>query len=113
MKRYVYILRSKWKIEEKSAAEEKRLENSDGFCDWTERRIVVQRETEGNLGDMERYIRKVMRHEIIHAFLFECGLAWNTADGEPWAQNEEMVDWLAYIGPRIYAAWEQAGALDE
>jgi hypothetical protein len=28
-----------------------------------------------------------------------------------WAKNEEMVDWFALQGPKIYAAWKEAGAI--
>lgn len=106
------ILGSRWTIEERSEAEDERLSDCDGFCDWTVRKIVIERETEGNLEDMDRYIRKVKRHEIIHAFLFECGLSEAALPTEAWARNEEMVDWLARMGERIYKAWKDAGAVE-
>lgn len=89
-----------------------RLEDIDGFCDETTKEIVVET-YEGEDGkpgtkaqlDIQR--KKVLRHEITHAFLFECGLAENS----PWAQNEELVDWIAIQGPKIHKAWEEAGAL--
>ena len=56
---------------------------------------------------MDAYVRKVKRHEIIHAFLLESGLA----ECSDWAQNEEMVDWLARMGPKINTAWQAAGAI--
>lgn len=28
-----------------------------------------------------------------------------------WATNEEMVDWIAIQGPKIFKAWKEAGAL--
>ena len=51
--------------------------------------------------------KKVLRHEITHAFFFESGLAENS----PFAQNEELVDWMAIQGPKIYKAWQEAGAV--
>jgi hypothetical protein len=53
-----------------------------------------------------------IRHEVVHAFLYESGLFKNsvTYDGA-WADNEEMVDWIAIQGQKIYAAWQEAGAL--
>lgn len=89
-----------------------RLENSDGFCDETTKEIVVET-YEGDDGkpgvkaqlDIQR--KKNVRHEIVHAFLFECGLAENSQ----WAQNEELVDWIAIQGPKLIAAWKRAGAL--
>lgn len=107
----VNILGSEWEIEERSEADDERLQSCDGYCDWTVRKIIVEREIEGTLNDMEAYIRKVKRHEIVHAFLMECGLAHASFSPEAWAMNEEMVDWFARIGPKIYAAWEAVGAL--
>lgn len=89
-----------------------RLENMDGFCDETTKQIVV--ETYGDYDwkpgvkqnlDIQR--KKLIRHEIVHAFLFECGLVENS----PWAQNEELVDWIAIQGPKIWKAWQEAGAV--
>lgn len=110
--RKVHILGSEWTIKEQSEAENPQLTDIDGYCDWTVREIVIEREMNGNLADMQRYINKVTRHEIIHAFFLECGLAECSVCVEAWAQNEEMVDWFARMGPDIYAAWIEAEALD-
>ena len=107
----INILGSEWTIVERSEKEDQNLENADGYCDWTTRTIVVEREMVGNLGDMESYIRKVKRHEIVHAFLQESGLYECSAATEAWANNEEMVDWIARLGPKLYEAWNAAGAL--
>lgn len=109
----VDVLGTQWTLEERSQADDARLSGCDGYCDWTERLIVIEREMDGNLGDMERYIRKVKRHEIIHAFLLECGLAESTMSTQAWSENEEMVDWFARLGERIYKAWKDVGALEE
>ena len=107
----INILGSEWAILERPEAEDKNLENADGYCDWTTRTIIIEREITGTLGDMEAYIRKVKRHEIVHAFLKESGLAECSATADAWACNEEMVDWLARVGPKIYEAWREADAL--
>lgn len=109
MDRKLKILGAEWSLEERSQNEDDKLENADGYCDWTTRTIVVERETKGNLGDMEAYIAKVKRHEIVHAFLCECGLM----ECSPWAANEEMVDWFARMARRIVEAWQQAEAWQE
>lgn len=105
------ILGSPWQLVYRSQNVDQRLADCDGYCDWTTRIIVVEKEIEGNLGDMTAYANKVGRHEIVHAFLMECGLAESSAAAEAWAVNEEMVDWIARMGPRIYRAWKQAGVL--
>ena len=107
----INILGSEWTIIERPEAEDKRLDGCDGYCDWTTREIVVEREMQGNLGDMEAYIRKVKRHEIVHAFLEESGLAECSGTSGAWAMNETMVDWIARMGEKIYKAWSDAGAI--
>lgn len=56
--------------------------------------------------------KQTLRHEIVHAFFDESGLASSALgiDGS-WAKNEEMVDWIALQGPKIYKAWQEADAL--
>lgn len=56
--------------------------------------------------------KDTLRHEIVHCFLEESGLSSNSfsVDG-PWATNEEMIDWFALQGPKIYKAWIEADAI--
>lgn len=89
-----------------------RMENIDGFCDETTKEIFVETyegddEKPGVKTKLDVQRKKNVRHELVHAFLFECGLAENS----PWAQNEELVDWIAIQGPKLYKAWLEAGAI--
>ena len=93
--------------------EEKRLTGCDGFCDETSAEIYAENYAKAvsdpcRKADLSVQTKKVIRHEIVHAFLFESGLS----DNSPWAQDEEMVDWIAIQGPKMYAAWREAGASD-
>ena len=76
--------------------------------------MVIRNDYEGDSApnDTDAFIRKVTRHEIVHAFLMSAGLTENTLGVEAWADNEEMVDWIAFMGERIYKAWEEAGCLE-
>ena len=108
----VDVLGEKYVITITNDGDEKRLIDCDGLCDETVREIIAEDyKTKANDAqskkDLSVQTRKVVRHEIVHAFLFESGLAENS----DWAQNEEMVDWFAKQGPKIYAAWVKAGAL--
>ena len=105
------VLGKPWTIYIRTEEQDNLLKEMDGYTDWTQRRIVVSA-IDGTLRDMEAYRRKVTRHEIVHAFLFEVGLAEASAPAEAWAHNEEMVDWFAKMGPRIFAAWQEAGAME-
>ena len=57
------------------------------------------------------WTKKTLRHEIVHAFLFESGLHKQAKACGSWAENEESVDWLAIQGPKIMKAWTEAGAM--
>lgn len=110
----INILGTEYSIEFLSVEQEKRLEESDGFTDWTSKRIVLRDSKDiyyANLENMNEYVKKVLRHEIIHAFLTESGLNECSAESEAWARNEEAVDWFAKQGLKIYKAWQEAGAV--
>ena len=60
---------------------------------------------------VESQEKLLLRHEIVHAFLEESGLSTNSDSIDAWARNEEIVDWIAIQGPKIYAAWEKVGSV--
>lgn len=108
----VNILGTEYQIHYRSINDDERLNDCDGYCDWTTKTIVVEKEIEGaTLGNMEVYMKKVLRHEITHAFLLESGLDVNANETDAWARNEEMVDWIARQGLKLYKAWKEAGAI--
>ena len=64
---------------------------------------------DSGLKDIDGYMRNVLRHGIIHAFLYESGLAASSCEVQAWAINEEMVDWFARQSLKIFKAFEEAG----
>lgn len=81
-----------------------KLKEVDAYCDTSIKEIVIsdmneQLEDAMRLKDLEDYRSKLLRHEIIHAFLYESGLSVNSDNG--WAVNEEMIDWLAIQLPKL------------
>lgn len=89
-----------------------------GYCDHLTKEIAVcDLDTHpGFKGEPKKTKRtsekETLRHEIVHAFFSECGLDYSALQYEgPWSKNEEMVDWIAIVGPDIYRAWREAGAL--
>lgn len=67
-----------------------------------------------NYSDAERAAAEklTLRHEIVHAFMVESGLPGTaSASYMAWSENEEMVEWIAYMGEKIYQAWVDADAL--
>lgn len=103
----VYLIREGTSVEFPS------LKDCDGYCDTSTKEIVVSDMSESAgfpdaKGDPARYQRKVIRHELVHAFLFESGLSVNS-----WADNEEIVDWIAIQFPKLQAGFNAVNALKE
>ena len=108
------VLGAEYSVTVTNEEKEPRLTNCDGFCDETTHEIFAEDYTgskvENDLDskrNLKSQTKKVIRHEIVHAFLFESGLAENST----WAQNDELVDWIAMQGLKIYKAWQEAGAV--
>lgn len=88
-----------------------------GYCSGSLKEIVLCDMT--TYPDWEHETQKVidiqeketLRHEIVHAFLNESGLSSSSSETDAWARNEEMVDWIALQGPKIWKAWQETGAV--
>ena len=104
----VSILGTEYTIEIKKKEDDKFLERMDGYCDKTSHRIVVVTKPEDNeLDFFEEYQKKVIRHEIIHAFLFESGLHENFKHDE-FGHDETMIDWIAVQFPKMIQVFQEA-----
>ncbi len=108
----VDILGTPYAVSIANEKDEPRLEGCDGFCDETTREIFAENYQDdinkpNSKKDLSVQTKKVLRHEIVHAFLFESGLAENS----DWARNEEMVDWFAKQGPKIFKTWKETDAM--
>ena len=102
------ILGTKYAIYERSKEQDSFLNNCDGYCDKTTKEIVIIKQSkDSELGDWEVYRRKILRHEIIHAFLFESGLHENW-EHKQYGHDETYVDWIAVQFPKMQKAFEQA-----
>ena len=90
----------------------------DGYCNGLTKEIVLcdmatYNGWEYEDGETIKQANKlVLRHEIVHAFFNESGLMDSAFSVEnPWSKNEEMIDWIALQGEKIYRAWSKAGAI--
>lgn len=101
--RTINVLGTDIRIQFRTEKQDKSLEKCDGYYDESEDLIVIKIPEADvmSLGNLENYQKKVLRHEIVHAFLHESGLSINSAPSDSWATNEEMVDWLAIQIPKI------------
>lgn len=108
----INVLGTEYTLTVCSEDEEARLLGCDGFCDETTKELFAESYSKAKdelnaKAKLSVQMNKVKRHEIIHAFLFESGLAENSS----WAQNEEMVDFFAIQLPKIWEAYKAADAL--
>lgn len=85
-----------------------------GYCSAEAKEIVIANLNlcKDSEAEKETMKKNNLRHEIVHAFLNESGLQSSANSVECWAKNEEMVDWFAIQGPKIYKSWQEANALD-
>ena len=94
----VKILGEEWKIYSK------RLPNADGQCFPGIREIWIS----NSISNKATSINRVIRHEVIHAFMFESGLGYNFVwdrDGV----DETIVDWYAIQYPKIKQVFAELG----
>lgn len=104
------ILGTEYTIRKQSKAENPFLNDCDGYCDKTSHLIVVtSKEDDCELDNFEAYQKKILRHEIIHAFLFESGLHENWKHDQ--GHDETYVDWIAVQFPKLLTAFKAADAL--
>lgn len=109
----VNVLGTKYKIFYDNEKCNPKMARADGYVERFLKEIHINsdlydeeyKKDPSNSGGLEKYIPSVFRHEIIHAFLFECGL-WENCD---WATNEEMTDWFAKQFPKIQKVFKQLG----
>lgn len=105
----INILGQPYEIIMRPASEhDPKLENANGYTEPHSKKLIVEdfEPDAMTVENPEAFKRKVLRHEITHAFLHESGLRSNS-----WGDNEEIVDWIALQGPKIYKAWQEAGAV--
>lgn len=83
---------------------------SDGECGFYDKTINIRSVHEILEGEksslLERGCRReeVLRHEVIHAFLFESGHGM-------WARDETLVDYLAIMTPKLFKIFKDLGIL--
>lgn len=105
------IMGSEWTVEYRKPSEDKYLAENDGYCDHSVKLIVVVSEREGSeLNEFKAYQKRCLRHEIIHAFMYESGLAHDW-EHRSYGQEETVVDWIAIQFPKIYKVFKEAKAI--
>ena len=102
------ILGTEYDFSEATVKEDVSLHDNNGYCDSYKKQMAVKREYVENVPDcvkdMNNFKRITKRHEIIHAFLFESGM-------REWAEDEELVDWIALQFPKMLETFKQIEAI--
>lgn len=101
------ILGTEYTLVYKELEEDVYLQENKGieaYTDYEDKKIVFNL---GYMSDKELsidggYHKATIRHEIVHAFLYESGLDVCSE----WARNEEMVDWIAIQLPKMIKAMD-------
>ena len=99
----VNILGQPWRVKICSEKVESRLKSLSGFTDHTSHfiGIIDPDEKESNIDDPVALVKEIMRHEIVHAFMYESGLgdSWEHKD---YGHDETLVDWIALQFPKMW-----------
>ena len=85
--------------------------NADAVTDEVAKTIHIYNiflDVEDNEKSKEELFKREIRHEIIHAFIYECGLSTNISEEEGWPASESMVDFWASQYYKIGKIFEDA-----
>ena len=93
--------------------DEEMPEDADGCMDQSIQTIkIAEFESDRNtIQDMDSYRKKVLRHEIVHAFLYESGMWNNSGSTNCWGMDETITDWIAIQSPKLFQAFKEADCL--
>lgn len=121
----IKVLGTKYSIEKATSEKDIRYlcaRGLSGVCIFYAKRIVVfDKDNEKEftfLKDMSKderdsFLKATIRHELVHAYLFESGLDSSSDISEvQWARNEEMIDWIALQSPKLYKTFKKLGLLN-
>lgn len=101
----IKILGTRYKLQVNDKEHDFLLRDRYAYCDPSSKKIVIcnlEKEDDIEQENVNEFKNKLLRHEIIHAFLVESGLN----DACDW-HCEEMVDWLAMQFPKLSSLFDQ------
>lgn len=107
----INILGAKWNIEYRNADADPGLDGGGGYTDPSANLIVIaNKRKDDDVLDFKEIQKRCLRHEIVHAFLFESGLGPNFEHPQ-YGHEETMIDWIAIQFPKILKAFKEADCL--
>ena len=115
----VSVLGTEYRIFYETKESNPKMEGSKGYTELCAKEIHIDRswfedskdDPNPNLIMKDLYIEgiKVIRHELVHAFILESGLS----ECCTWAENEELVDWIARQFPKMYKVFSELKIADK
>lgn len=109
-KNKINILGTDYEIIRDNTGEHQKLKDSNGITETYSKQIVLQEKYDNDpmtVDNFQAFKDKVLRHEIIHAFLFESGLDASS----DWGRDETLVDWIALQIPKMVKAMQETNCL--
>lgn len=107
----VDILGVEYRISYTTPADDPMLNDLYGYADSITKSIVIDKTDYEKIPDNKAHRKAVLRHEIVHAFLYESGLDSCSHSSKNWSIDEEIVDWIAIQTSKIYNVWKQLDIL--
>jgi len=95
----INILGTEYEVIKQTEGENKKLKDASGLCEIYSKRIILNeiKVDDQTYENLQAYKDRTFRHEIVHAFFAESGLRGSS----DYAENEELVDWIAIQLPKI------------
>ena len=108
----INISGSEWTIQYRDVETDPILLNGNGgYSDPSVNLIVIaNRKISDDVADFKEIQKRYLRHEIVHAFLYESGLGADFAHPE-FGHEETMIDWIAIQFPKILEVFNEADCL--
>ena len=104
----VDILGTEYTIKTLTEAEEPKFKDCNGMCEiWSKEIITCDRSKEDHTDFFSNYddlMKKVLRHELMHAFFHESG-------HRRYSEDEELVDCVAVLIPKMVKAMKETKCL--
>ncbi|MEG0323421.1 MAG: hypothetical protein RR547_05865 [Raoultibacter sp.] len=112
----ISILGTTYTIHEIESADDVTFESFDvdGYTDCSTHEIILRKKDKRepfDYANTEFERKKILRHEIIHAFFFESGLGFNSHSADAFAVDEELIDWIAAQFPKMVKAFAEVKCL--
>ena len=108
----VTVLGTEYTIKFSTKEDDPKMDGADGYFESLSKEIYLNKDIFTNkdpksLNDLHsKYWKRVLRHELTHAFIYESGLDCSC----DWATNEELVDWIAQQIPKMSKCFRDIGA---